>query len=188
MIARTWQLAGVIAGLALLGACGRSEMDGEGQVSPGAGGAGGTGGAGGVPGSCGEADCLDALFATCVPEGDCAAQAASSPSASSTTICYDNGVTVSYTASYSGSAATLELTVRRRGQVCYTIEASGDFEASAFDYVVRDRNGKQVASVTPADKAGSITVVCNGRAPVTIDGETCGPSVDANACRLATCP
>ena len=145
------------------------------------------GAGGGTSGVCGEAICLTSLFQTCVPEGSCSWHGGGSPSASFSDVCYSNGVTVSYfgTYKYGASNVTASLTVARNGTLCYKIDtlSGGD-----FSYVITDGNGQQVATGTADNKAGDITVTCNGSKPTTVSYACINPTGDSSGCDTGTCP
>jgi hypothetical protein len=207
-------LAILVAGVAWVNSCGRTEMDLLARVSDNAGGAtagqtgrvsGGAGGGdgeisqtgtggisaggagGGTSGVCGDALCLAALFQTCVPEGNCASHGGGSPSASFSDACYSNGVTVSNfgTYQYSASNVIASLTVSRNNTLCYNIETWSKGEIS---YIITDGKGEQVATGIPGNDGGSIIVTCNGSKPTTVSYACLEPISDGGECTLETCP
>ena len=189
MSSRTILLAGMFFGVAMMIGCGRTEM----TTLVGVAGSGGsdtsTGGAGGAAsGPCGEATCLTSLFQTCVPEGSCSAQGGASPSAAFNTGCYANGVTVSYLGSYSGSNVTDNLTVRRNGVLCYTIDTSTSPNTSAATYMVHGADGEEVANGATADKAGAVAMACKASQPTLVNAACLSPVGDNSSCHLGTCP
>ena len=169
--------------------CGRTEMETLVRVADSGGSATSTGGAGGAPsGPCGEATCLTSLFQTCVPEGSCSVQGGASPSASYSTGCYANGVTVSYVGSYNGAGVTRNQTVRHNGVLCYIIEETLPTNANAVTYVVRGANGEDVATGTTADKSGTVPMACVGSQPTPVSALCLNPLGDNSACISGTCP
>jgi hypothetical protein len=180
----------LFVGCAAAGGCGRSPMDmivhatgsGGNAASP-----GGTGGAT-LPGPCGNAICLTELFATCEPAGDCSFHGGSSPSAVFGTVCYANGVTVSYMGGDTGGGVSSELTVRRGTVLCYSIESSSSPEVSALTLVIRDGNGKVIATAITADKEGHDTVTCEGKPATTVDRDCLVRVGDTSGCGSEPCP
>jgi hypothetical protein len=192
-------------GLVWAMACGRTEMGVSVQgADSGAGGSGGAGGsvptgtggadasAGGADGMasgpCGAATCLASLFQTCVPEGRCSVHGGSSPSAAFSTICYANGVTVSYQGSGTGSGSSRDLTVRRNGVLCYLVKGWAPANASGYTYSIAGPGGEVVATGATADKAGSITVTCKDTKSTTVSYACLFPDRDTSSCDLDTCP
>jgi hypothetical protein len=139
-------------------------------------------------GPCGEATCLSSLFATCVPAGSCARHGAGSGNASALDACYANGITLRYVGGWNGKNVTTELIVSRRGVSCYTISSIDGATSSSISYVISGPSG-QVATAVTADKAGAISVTCQGGKPVLAEGACLRPvSTDVSGCDLEECP
>jgi hypothetical protein len=170
--------------------CGRSPMEtmvhatGSGGSSPSTGGTGGSS----PSGPCGEATCLTDLFATCEPAGSCTFHGGSSPSAVFGTVCYENGVAVSYMSGDTGAGLSSELRVRRGGVLCYSIESSSPPGVSGLTFVIRDGNGRQVATAVTADKDGHLTVTCDGKPATAVDSDCLVRLGDTSECATGTCP
>jgi hypothetical protein len=186
-----WFGLGVLVAYAAVVGCGRSPMDTTAHAS-GSGGStstntGATGGSS-PSGPCGDATCLTELFATCEPAGDCTYYSGSSPSAVFGTVCYTNGVTMSYVGGDTGSGLSSELTVRRAGVLCYSIASSAPPGVSGLTFVIRDGNGRQVATAATADKNRGVTVTCEGRPATTVDSDCLVRIGDTSACTTGLCP
>ena len=194
----SWPLTALFLALPATLACGRT---GLGAAQQGAGGIHGpsvadTGGspastgdaAGAASGPCGEATCLSSLFPTCVPAGRCTEQGAGGPSAVAFQACYANGMTVSYVGGWNGTNVTTTLTVSHQGAPCYTVKSTSGTTESAIHYVISGPSG-DVATAVTADKAGSISVTCQGRQPVLVNLDCLSPvSTSADDCDRGTCP
>ena len=180
----------LLVGCAAAGGCGRSAMDTIGHATGSGGSAASTGGTGGAtpPGPCGKATCLTELFAACEPAGDCSFHGGSSPSSVFGTVCYANGVTVSYVAGDTGGGLSSELTARRGAVLCYSIESSSSPEVSGLTLVIRDGNGKAIATAITADKDGHHTVTCEGKPATTVDRDCLVRVGDTSACGSEPCP
>ncbi len=179
----------LLVGCALAGGCGRSPMDTSVHAAGSGGSAASTGGTGGatLPRPCGKATCLTELFATCEPAGDCSFHGGSSPSAVYGTVCYANGVTVSYMGGDTGGGVTSKLTVRRGAVLCYTIESSSSPEVSALTLVIRDGNGKAIATAITADKDGHHTLTCEGQPATQVDRDCLVRVGDTSGCDSEPC-
>ncbi len=181
---------GLLVACAWAFGCGRSPMDtlvhatGSGGSTMGSGGTGGSS----PSGACGEATCLTELFATCVPAGDCIFRGVSSPSDVHGTVCYANGVTMSYTAGDTGTGLGSELIVRRGPVLCYSIASYAPLGVSGFSYIIRDGNAKQVATAVAADKNGHLTVTCEGRPATTVASDCLVRIGDTSECTPGGCP
>jgi len=141
-----------------------------------------------VSGPCGEATCLTTLFQTCVPEGDCTAQGAGSPSAVFSARCYENGVQVSVTGIGTGAGTSSDLSVMRDRTTCYAVKGWAPTGASGMSYTITGANGEQVATGMTADKSGFVTVTCNGGSPVTVSAACLDSPVGPSSCGSGPCP
>jgi hypothetical protein len=188
---RTLLLSGMLVGVALAIACGRTEMETLVRAAASSGtdasttSSGGTGDA--ASGPCAEATCLTSFFQTCVPEGSCYLEGGGTATTSDNTACYANGVTVSYVESYDGPNVTRNLTVRRHGVLCYSIDDSTPTNTNGTRYVVRGADGEEVATGALVDKSGSATVTCTGGQPTAVPGACLRPVGNNDACTPGTC-
>jgi hypothetical protein len=191
---RPWLLTALFLALA----CGRTGM---GTAQQNAGGTHGpdvvdtggattsTGGASGATaGPCGEATCLSSLLQTCAPAGSCAWQGGGGPDGVGSSACYANGVTVSTSSGWNGTNVFSTLTVSRKGVRCYTIKETGGSTTSAITYVISGPGG-EVATAVTADKAGNVSVTCQGQKPVPVDFACLNPvSTGTDGCIPGECP
>jgi hypothetical protein len=97
-------------------------------------------------------------------------------------------VTVAYIGSYNGPDTTRNLTVRRNGVLCYSIDESTPTNTNGTKYVVRGANGEEVAAGALVDKSGSVTVTCHGGQPTPVPGACLRPVGDNDTCEPGTCP
>lgn len=120
--------------------------------------------------------------------GSCAWQGGGGPDAVASDTCYANGVTVHRYGGWNGTNVTGELTVSRRGALCYTIESISGMVSSATTHVISGPNS-EVATAVTADKADSIAVTCPGHGPVLVNFACLDPvSTDTADCTLDACP
>jgi len=195
---RYWPLTALVLALPATLACGRTRLEtarqgaggtrGPAVANTGGATAGNGGAAGTASGPCGEATCLSLLFQTCVPAGSCTEQGAGGPSATAVHDCYANGVTVSHVGGWNGTNVITTLTVSQQGAPCYTIKSTSGTTESATRYEISGPSGEAATAVT-ADKAGAISVTCQGSQPVLVDHACLAPvSTGNDDCDLGTCP
>lgn len=144
--------------------------------------------AGATAGPCGEATCLSSLLQTCAPAGSCSRQGGGGPSGVGSSACYANGVTVGTSSGLNGMNVVTTLTVSRKGVRCYNIEGTSGSSTSATTYVISGPGG-EVATAVTADKAGNVSVTCQGQKPVLVDYACLKPvSTGTDGCTLGECP
>jgi hypothetical protein len=171
-------LIGALVGLALLPACGRTELFPSVRRAPASDG-GTASDTAAFSGPCRAATCLTTLFQTCVPRGSCTAFGTGSPSASVGQRCYANGIFVSRQGGWNGTNVYRDLTVSRDGSLCYRISETDAPSGRGADYVITGAGDKRVASGSLHPETGTLSVTCEGGSPAEIS-EACLQPVDSD--------
>jgi len=165
------------------GACGRSALDGVNPKTlvPAAGGAVGHSDAGDTGGASECPPCIAKAMTACIPAGDCMGSGHGAPHGNAWTYCYDNGVTVSHSASVNGNRVITTESVSKNGQPCYA-KTFDDGGSGPVTVTVKDGNGNLTEGIR--DLNGTF-VDCGGISYELKD--TCGIMADTSQCSSGEC-
>ena len=125
-------------------------------------------------------DCLKKLFEPCQPQGACTSEISGSTQPGATAMsegwfCFDNGIRVHLSRTFSQALETSTRVVENRGELCRTVESRQSREAGGL-YTVKDGMGREVVNIRTAIADQAVTVTCGGT-NYTLDGKTpCGAS------------
>jgi len=154
---------------------------------------------GAAAGKCDYPKCLLDLAKDCAPEGACVQQTTLptggglGPWTSTSAACYENGVKMLVSSTYSIDLTSLELagtttnTWKKASGVCYSMEtAYSAITPTSVTYVIRNAAGATVGTMAADTTANTQTITCTGEAPVVLPLNC--ESADAGAvCTTGSC-
>ena len=158
---------------------------------------------GAAAGKCDYPKCLLDLAKDCAPDGACVQQTTLptggglGPWTSTTAACYDNGVKMLISSTYSIDLATLNVvgtttsTWKKASGVCYSMEtAYSAITPTTITYVIKNASGATVGTMAADTTANTQTITCTGEAPVVLPLNCESSGVDAGAgtaCTAGSC-